>query len=116
MRLLKLHRDFYSAYPAIRQALPAKSVATVPKLPGVPIKRLLAAQSFRHFSSWASATVSPLSGYKYFGSEGGLRVPLIIAGAPGQVGGQLSKTFTHVNDLVPTLLEAAGIPAHDGNY
>ena len=67
-------------------------------------------------ASWASATVSPLSGYKYFGSEGGLRVPLIIAGAPGQVGGQLSKTFTRVNDLVPTLLEAAGIPAHDGNY
>ena len=67
-------------------------------------------------ASWASATVSTLSGYKYFGSEGGLRVPLIIAGAPGQVGGQLSKTFTRVNDLVPTLLEAAGIPAHDGNY
>ncbi len=30
---------------------------------------------------------------------------LIIAGAPGQL-----------DDLVPTLLEAAGIPAHDGNY
>ncbi len=46
----------------------------------------------------------------------GFCVPLFIAGAPGQVGGQLSKTFTHVNDLVPTLLQGAGIPAHDGNY
>ncbi|MBK9522702.1 MAG: hypothetical protein IPO13_14025 [Rhodocyclaceae bacterium] len=34
-----------------------------------------------------------------------MRIPLIIAGAPDQV-----------DDLVPTLLEAAGIPAHDGNY
>lgn len=40
---------------------------------------------------------------------------LIIAGAP-TVGGQLSKTFAHVNYLVPTLLQAAGIPAHEGNY
>lgn len=67
-------------------------------------------------ASWASATVSPLSGYKYFGSEGGLRVPLIVSGLSGQVGGQVSNSLTRVNDLVPTLLEAAGIPAHNGTY
>jgi arylsulfatase/uncharacterized sulfatase len=66
--------------------------------------------------SWASATVGPLSGYKYFASEGGLRVPLIIAGVPGARPGAVAPALTHVNDIVPTLLEVVGIPAHDGRY
>ena len=66
--------------------------------------------------SWASATVSPLQGYKYFAGEGGLRVPLVISGIPGMTKDQLSLAFTHVTDIVPTLLEAVGIPNHQGNY
>ena len=66
--------------------------------------------------SWASATVGPLRGYKYFASEGGLRVPLIVSGLPGVAGGQVVAALTHVNDIVPTLLEAAGIAPHQGQY
>ena len=66
--------------------------------------------------SWASATVSPLQGYKYFAGEGGLRVPLVISGIPGMTKDHLSSAFTHVTDIVPTLLEAVGIPNHQGNY
>jgi arylsulfatase/uncharacterized sulfatase len=66
--------------------------------------------------SWASATVSPLQGYKYFAGEGGLRVPLVISGIPGMTKDHLSLAFTHVTDIVPTLLEAVGIPNHQGNY
>ncbi len=66
--------------------------------------------------SWASATNSPFSGYKYFASEGGLRVPLIIAGLPGMAQGQTTGALTHVNDLVPTLLDAAGVAPHGGTY
>lgn len=66
--------------------------------------------------SWASATVAPLHGYKYFASEGGLRVPLVISGIPGMAKDQLSVAFTHVTDIVPTLLEAVGIPNHQGSY
>lgn len=66
--------------------------------------------------SWASATNSPLNGYKYFAGEGGLRVPLIISGVAGMAEGNLSSALTHVNDIVPTLLDAAGIPAHNGTY
>ncbi len=66
--------------------------------------------------NWASATVSPLQGYKYFAGEGGLRVPLVISGIPGMTKDQLSLAFTHVTDIVPTLLEAVGIPNHQGNY
>jgi arylsulfatase/uncharacterized sulfatase len=66
--------------------------------------------------SWASATVSPLQGYKYFAGEGGLRVPLVISGIPGMTKDHLSSALTHVTDIVPTLLEAVGIPNHQGNY
>ncbi|MGK0472649.1 MAG: arylsulfatase A-like enzyme [Candidatus Azotimanducaceae bacterium] len=72
--------------------------------------------------SFASAAVSPLSFYKFFNGEGGMRVPLIIAGPavssgltrPGLAGpGQdnkarsISEAFTFVTDLVPTMLSIA---------
>jgi arylsulfatase A-like enzyme len=60
---------------------------------------------------WASAAASPLSGYKFVGGEGGTRVPLIVAGAPGTRAGGLHHGLAHVTDIVPTLLELAGLPA-----
>lgn len=66
--------------------------------------------------SWASAAASPLSGYKFFAGEGGLRTPLIVSGVPGIQANRISKTFTHVTDIVPTLLEVAGVKPHDGYF
>jgi arylsulfatase/uncharacterized sulfatase len=66
--------------------------------------------------SWASATTSPLNGYKYFAGEGGLRVPLIISGVPGMPSSRTISALTHVNDIVPTLLDAVGIKPHGGTY
>jgi arylsulfatase A-like enzyme len=66
--------------------------------------------------SWASASASPLSGYKFFAGEGGLRTPLIVSGGHGIQSNQISQAFTHVTDIVPTLLELAGVQAHDGHY
>ena len=66
--------------------------------------------------SWASAAASPLNTYKFWAGEGGLRVPLIIAGAPGTQAGQISPAFTHVTDIVPTLLALAGVAQPDGSY
>ncbi len=65
---------------------------------------------------WASALASPLSGYKYFAAEGGLRVPLIISGAKGIAHDTRSNAFTTVKDIMPTLLELAGVPAHGDTY
>jgi arylsulfatase A-like enzyme len=51
----------------------------------------------------------PLSGSKYTTFEGGLRVPMMVSW-PGRV--PAAQTFTHVTssmDIVPTLLEAAGV-------
>jgi arylsulfatase/uncharacterized sulfatase len=66
--------------------------------------------------SWASAAASPFGGYKFFAGEGGLRTPLIVSGVPGIQSNHIAKTFTHVTDIVPTLLEVAGVPAHNGEY
>jgi arylsulfatase A-like enzyme len=66
--------------------------------------------------SWASAAAAPLSGYKFFSGEGGLRTPLIVSGVPGIQANQISRAFSHVTDIVPTLLEVAGVQPHDGHY
>ncbi|UVM02397.1 arylsulfatase [Pseudomonas laurylsulfatiphila] len=66
--------------------------------------------------SWASAAASPFSGYKFFAGEGGLRTPMIVSGVPGIQANHIAKSFTHVTDIVPTLLEVAGVPAHHGEY
>jgi arylsulfatase/uncharacterized sulfatase len=66
--------------------------------------------------SWASASASPLSTYKFYAGEGGLRVPLIISGLPGAPANQIHHSLTHVNDIVPTLLELAQVPAPGTSY
>jgi len=66
--------------------------------------------------SWASAAASPLGSYKFFAGEGGLRTPLIVSGVPGIKANQISRAFAHVTDIVPTLLEVAGVQPHDGHY
>lgn len=54
---------------------------------------------------WAAAAASPLDRYKFTASEGGVRVPLIIAGAGGP---RVTDAFTLATDIAPTLLELAG--------
>ena len=57
---------------------------------------------------WASVTAAPFNLYKFYASEGGLRVPLVASG-PGIASGVASNAPVHVSDLVPTMLEAAGV-------
>ncbi|MBC7505031.1 MAG: arylsulfatase [Sandarakinorhabdus sp.] len=61
-------------------------------------------------AGFASAASSPLRGYKFTASEGGLRVPMIIAwpGNPAVAKGAIASGFAHVTDIAPTLLQAAG--------
>jgi arylsulfatase len=58
---------------------------------------------------WAQATTSPFRFFKSFASEGGIRAPLIVK-MPGREtnGGRWSKTFVHVTDIMPTVLELTG--------
>lgn len=66
--------------------------------------------------SWASASASPLSTYKFYAGEGGIRTPMFIAGPPVRQGAQISPSLTHVTDIAPTLLDIAGVTAPTGQY
>lgn len=60
-------------------------------------------------AGWAQASSSPFRYFKSFTSEGGIRIPMIIK-MPGKMkqAGQWNKTFVHVTDILPTLLEFTG--------
>ncbi|MES2362034.1 MAG: arylsulfatase [Pseudomonadota bacterium] len=66
--------------------------------------------------SWASAAASPLSTYKFYSGEGGIRVPLIISGATGMQHKQTFNGLAHVNDIAPTLLELAQVARPGATY
>ena len=59
--------------------------------------------------SWASAAAAPLSTYKFYSGEGGIRVPLIIAGPKGIKANSIHGNLTHINDIAPTLLDMAQV-------
>lgn len=61
---------------------------------------------------FASATATPGALFKFYASEGGLRVPLVVSG-PGVATGRHVPAFTFVTDIAPTLLEYARVPARD---
>ncbi len=68
---------------------------------------------------WAQASTAPFRYFKAFASEGGIKAPLIIK-MPGtsKNAGQWNKSFCHVTDLMPTILQLAGVsyPAtYNGN-
>lgn len=55
---------------------------------------------------WAQASSAPFRYFKLFTSEGGIKAPLMIK-MPGTMknAGQWNKSFIHVTDIMPTLLE-----------
>ncbi len=58
--------------------------------------------------AWSAVSNTPLRNFKGVHSEGGIRVPLIIAGPGVARVGEIHPAFTHVMDIAPTLLELAG--------
>jgi arylsulfatase len=61
---------------------------------------------------WASASAGPLDRFKMTVAEGGIRSPLLVAG-PGVRGGRQVDAFAYVTDVMPTMLEMAGIEHPD---
>jgi len=62
-------------------------------------------------SGWAQASMSPSRMFKAFASEGGIRSPFLVK-LPGKQAkaGTINHSFFHVRDILPTLLDAAGVP------
>jgi len=59
-------------------------------------------------AAWAQVGSTPFRFYKAWTSEGGIRTPLIFAGAGVKNAGAIKPAVIHVTDLVPTFLELAG--------
>lgn len=57
---------------------------------------------------FATAAASPYADFKFYASEGGLRVPMIISGAGIPASG-IVDALSFSSDLAPTLLELAGV-------
>lgn len=57
---------------------------------------------------WASAAAAPGSLFKFYTSEGGTRVPLVVSG-PGVKAGATAQGFSVITDIAPTLLDLAGV-------
>ncbi len=64
----------------------------------------------------ASIAASPLAYYKFHANEGGLRVPLVMAGPGIEKRGQMTDEFVFVTDLMPTILGLVGIDDHGGRW
>lgn len=67
-------------------------------------------------ASWASASAAPLSYFKFYTGEGGLRVPLIISGVGIEKADDFNAAFTHVTDITPTLLALTDVEQPDGRF
>lgn len=65
---------------------------------------------------FTSAAVSPLSFYKFYAGEGGLRVPLIISGAPLVASLAQSEAFAWATDVAATILALAGVDRPHGRF
>jgi arylsulfatase len=63
---------------------------------------------YAYGTGWSSASAGPLDLFKMTVGEGGIRSPLLIGG-PGVKGGRQVDAFAYVTDLMPTILEMAGI-------
>ncbi len=59
-------------------------------------------------AAWAQVGSTPFRFYKAWTAEGGIRAPLIIAGAGVKNAGAINPAVLHATDLVPTFLELAG--------
>jgi arylsulfatase len=59
---------------------------------------------------WAQVSMTPFSQYKAWLAEGGIRNALIVSGpVVGRSKGSINHAVMHVADIMPTLLEVAGV-------
>lgn len=66
--------------------------------------------SYAHYGQdWAAVSNTPFSLFKGTASEGGMRVPFIISYPPRIQPGLITRQFAYMTDVLPTMLDLAGI-------
>jgi arylsulfatase len=68
--------------------------------------------AYAYGPGWATAGAGPLTRFKMTVSEGGIRTPMLVAG-PGVRGDRQVNAFCYVTEIMPTLLELAGVEKPD---
>ena len=63
--------------------------------------------------AWAQVGVGPFRMFKGFVTEGGIRVPMIVAGRGVRGTSRISDGLTHITDVPATILDIAGVPYPD---
>lgn len=73
--------------------------------------------AYSHYGQeWAEVSNTPFAYFKGTSSEGGMRVPFIVAW-PGRLqGGRILDAFTYATDFLPTVLDIAGVPLPGDEY
>jgi arylsulfatase A-like enzyme len=66
---------------------------------------------------WAQASMTPSRMFKGFTAEGGIRSPLLVK-LPGKMptADNTNGAFLHIRDIMPTILDAAGIEQPAGRF
>jgi arylsulfatase len=60
-------------------------------------------------AAWAQVGSGPFRMFKHYVTEGGIRVPLIVAGPGVKPSGGISDAQLHVTDLAATFIDVAGV-------
>ncbi|KAJ9137459.1 Arylsulfatase [Pleurostoma richardsiae] len=101
---------------ALLEALPlmggGKSVAQIiERYYNNKIENMGAADSYVWYGpDWALASMAPSRGYKTWITEGGIRCPCLVRYPPfAEQGGLRTNSFATVMDILPTILELAGV-------
>lgn len=107
----------YEASDAIREDI----VQHIHKYYDNSLGNLGRADSFIWYGNrWAQAATAPSRLYKMFSTQGGCRVPLVLKPARGSsrqssAAGQITDAFCTGMDILPTLLDYAGV-SHPSTY
>jgi arylsulfatase len=81
------------------------------KIPKTPYDKIGTAESLNSYGPhWAQASMAPRRLYKSNATEGGISVPAIIHYPAFAHQGQIDRHFASVMDIMPTLLDMAGVP------
>lgn len=95
------------AEPADRS--PAWSIANLEKMGAT-------GTSVHYGTGWAQASTAPSWRFKTFETEGGTRAAAFVSGPIVKRRGAISKVYTRVTDIVPTVLDIAKVPAQPGRF
>ncbi|KAM0429235.1 hypothetical protein ACHAPT_006449 [Fusarium lateritium] len=102
---------------AMLEAIPMMgSVGTVPKIINKyynnSLENMGMADSYIWYGpEWACASMAPSRGFKTWITEGGIRCPCLIRYPPLAKTGSHTDAFCTVMDVLPTILDLAGVPS-----